>query len=500
MNQIQTTSSEFSMYNSLVENCFPVILVLFLGVWSDHKKRRKPTLILSLSGKFLRTLGLLLNAYFISWPSYVLLITAALPHSLGGANAVFQMSAFSYISDSSEPNSRTWRISVVEFFWYLGTPVGLSLGVYLFEVGGYLSVFGASCALHLIGVLYTLFVLPEVPRQHLRSLIVGSHYNYGTEIPRSNRISDETSGKPEIYSNNNEKQILLPKLQSSDPKEANHVVYDVSPVKFDTAEENSTVYELVLGSVRSFVKRRPNFKRECLLALASIMLLAFTASHGESSMKYLFTRNKFGWREQEFSVWTIFEAAMAVLGLTVIMPLLNKVLKLSDPLLGLVGAFSRMSSRLCYALAPTSTFLYIGSALDSGGVMSALAARSLASKSVPRHERGRVFAFLGCIEALVPFFAVPIYSFIYTHTLKSLPSSIYYTSFAIYAFISIIFGLILTGLKLKLIGFSDSDSELESQTNHRPEIPSHSNSLPVFQPPVNLLRQDSSKNSKIITQ
>ncbi len=85
------------LYNSLVENSLPVILVLFLGVWSDANRRRKPPLLLSLVGKLLRSLGLFLNAWFMDWPPIVLLFTAALPHSLGGANAVFHMASFRFV-------------------------------------------------------------------------------------------------------------------------------------------------------------------------------------------------------------------------------------------------------------------------------------------------------------------------------------------------------------------------------------------------------------------
>jgi len=77
-----------------VENSLPVILVLLLGVWSDAEKKRKPPLLLALTGKLAKCLGLLVNAYFIEWPPILLLLTVALPHSLGGGNAVFHMAAF----------------------------------------------------------------------------------------------------------------------------------------------------------------------------------------------------------------------------------------------------------------------------------------------------------------------------------------------------------------------------------------------------------------------
>jgi len=80
-------------------------------------------------------------------------------------------------------------------------------------------------------------------------------------------------------------------------------------------------------------------------------------------MKYLFTRNKFNWREQQFSYWVIFESTMVVVGIAIVMPIVSKLLRLSDPATGLFAAISRISSKAIYAFAPTSRVLYLGKIL-----------------------------------------------------------------------------------------------------------------------------------------
>jgi len=174
-------------------------------------------------------------------------------------------------------------------------------------------------------------------------------------------------------------------------------------------------------------------------------------------MKYLFTRTKFSWREQEFSTWTIVESVIAVTGLTLVMPIFSKLLKLSDPCAGALGALTRASSRLCYALGPEAKFLYIGAGIDVPGVIGPLSARSLASKCVLRDERGRIFAFLGCIEAVVPLLAVPLYSLIYSYTLTFLPSAIYFVSTGIDLVIFLIFGVLFIAMKMKVVQFTGTN-------------------------------------------
>ena len=77
-------------------------------------------------------------------------------------------------------------------------------------------------------------------------------------------------------------------------------------------------------------------------------------------MKYLFTRNKFNWREQEFSNWVIFDSLMVVVGLFVAMPIFSKLFKFSDPFSGVLAALGRFTSRSFYAFAPSSGYLYAG--------------------------------------------------------------------------------------------------------------------------------------------
>jgi len=71
-----------------------MIIVLLLGVWSDAKRKRKPLFLFALFGKFFHSLGLLLNAWFMEWSPMLLILTATLPYSIGGAKVVFHMATY----------------------------------------------------------------------------------------------------------------------------------------------------------------------------------------------------------------------------------------------------------------------------------------------------------------------------------------------------------------------------------------------------------------------
>ena len=97
----------------------------------------------------------MLNSYFMEWPKEYLLFSVNLPVALSGGHITFSMGIAAFITEISTPEQRTFRLATIHFVQSLGGPIGTMIGAYLWEVGGYLCVFGAS----MIGKLITLIFL-----------------------------------------------------------------------------------------------------------------------------------------------------------------------------------------------------------------------------------------------------------------------------------------------------------------------------------------------------
>ena len=243
------------------------------------------------------------------------------------------------------------------------------MGAYLFKNGGYLCVFGTSFTFHLISVLYTAFILPEVPQpKPPKLLVLSKHGSYGTytEEPLGRRIrfysENETVGtQNESYedtsdceassnnnnnskNNNNDNHSSVENESNSKIDKYQQISNNLSPnqvdlineklsllhsnnggitkssksnsnyllssnfssvtqstslsTQYQRAGESSTVaenpdesisvYEFIVGSIRSIIRPRPNHTRKCLIALGVIMLLYGIAYYGKI---YLFLQN-----------------------------------------------------------------------------------------------------------------------------------------------------------------------------------------------------------------
>ena len=86
---IQKYVSNLNIYASLIENIPSVILVLFIGPWSERNGRKVP-MMTPVVGLILSVTLYILNYYFESWPAEYILF-ASIPSGLFGGAATFLM-------------------------------------------------------------------------------------------------------------------------------------------------------------------------------------------------------------------------------------------------------------------------------------------------------------------------------------------------------------------------------------------------------------------------
>lgn len=202
----------------------------------------------------------------------------------------------SYIADSSVPRNRTWRLGIAEAFWQLGSPIGLFLGAFLFEKAGYVCVFSTAVVFHFVAVLYTLFILPEVPQPRASIYSVGKYGSCGATTglappPPPSRIRafsenakgdfESIGGGPLTEDEQEGGTSGFPQAQESLLSYTRSTTAQVQMNGEAAGMASHGVIDFLLGSLAAIVKPRPNHTRKCLLSLGLIMMLYVTLNHGE---------------------------------------------------------------------------------------------------------------------------------------------------------------------------------------------------------------------------
>ena len=127
------------MYLNILTAIPAIIVSLFLGPWSDVNGR-KPLMIIPQIGTILAQFMFVINTYLTYLPGEFILLASI--GSLFGGWTAFLIGVYSYISDVSTGQARTYRIALIDLFTYVGYPLGTFLSGPLYKYGGYYTVFG----------------------------------------------------------------------------------------------------------------------------------------------------------------------------------------------------------------------------------------------------------------------------------------------------------------------------------------------------------------------
>lgn len=115
--------------------------------------------------------------------------------------------------------------------------------------------------------------------------------------------------------------------------------------------------------VKTITRQRENYGRTILLLL--ILALIFSSFiTNESSMLFLFVRGKFQWSLRKYTLFTTCTSVIGMVGTVFSTYVLNKVLKIPETVLMLVGLLSMLDGSLLYALASTDWHMYAGKNLQ----------------------------------------------------------------------------------------------------------------------------------------
>lgn len=162
---VQQLVASMAIWKTLVQSSVPAILILFLGSWSDRRGRRKPCMLLPITGEFMTAIGLIICTYFFyELPMEVAGITEAIfPAMTGGWMTMF-MAVFSYMGEITSLETRTLRIGIVNLCSSLSVPIGTAVSGILYKKIGYYGVFSLSASIYVLSFFYGYHKIREEKR------------------------------------------------------------------------------------------------------------------------------------------------------------------------------------------------------------------------------------------------------------------------------------------------------------------------------------------------
>lgn len=364
----QRLVADMLLWQLVVQSIVPCALAVFVGSWSDRRRKRVPCMLMPVASELARVVGLVACVYwFRELRMEVVGIVEAVPTSLAGGRMVLFNAMFSYVADVTGEEMKTLRIGIVNLLSTVGMAIGTALSGITFQKLGFYGVYGLSSALCVIGLLYGLVFIKEVS-------------------PNEQENTTTQTRNDGLFNG------------------------------FFNAKHIREAFKVTF-------KDGPHNRKLRIIMLMLIAFLIMGPLNGDLSVSYLNTRARFRWNEVDFSVFSTFSMVTSVVGTAICIGLFSHVLKIDDSLIGVMACAGKIAAGVCYALATEQWVYYLGPLVDIMGGTIFITARSIMAKIVGPDELGQVTAIYGIVESLVPIVFGPLYTVIYKSTVDTLPGA-----------------------------------------------------------------------------
>lgn len=318
------------------------------------------------------------------------MILAFIPGSMIGNIFGALVSVYSYASVHTPIHLRSLRYTLLELVWSIGMSLGSYLGGQLLtippilgsreQLQNYSGIFAICIILNVISFIWVIIFINE------------------TDDSEDNDLTFKS------------KTIKLVGNVLS--------LFDPRPIK-----------ELIKVSI----KKRPNGVRSELWLVILALCFVILPSMGTIFITFPVVQRIYLWDPITYSSAASVGNMINPIVIITIIPILIKVVKVSDISLAIFGTVSGMLSGIVKGsiLSPTGLYLsYLIGPFTSG---ANVAIRSHVSKIVPKEEISRIFSLIATIEAFVPFLGTFYQTAIFNWTINQYPSFVFhFTSFLLF--------------------------------------------------------------------
>ncbi|KAL0869992.1 hypothetical protein ABMA27_006174 [Loxostege sticticalis] len=157
--EVQEYLTIVNTVRTVLEAFVPGVLSLFLGVWSD-KHGRKPLLVMTFFGLTLSAMLAVVYSLMESLGPWWIIVSNLSFSFTGGFN-VLTIGAMCFISDVTNKDNRSFRLTLTQLTYALGQTTGGMVSPFILKVVGYDYFLLGVATIHTLGLTYTMVFIEE---------------------------------------------------------------------------------------------------------------------------------------------------------------------------------------------------------------------------------------------------------------------------------------------------------------------------------------------------
>ena len=207
---------------------------------------------------------------------------------------------YAYIADITTPQERTRRLAILDSFIPLGLLASMTAGAYIRTEYGFTVVFAISTATSLLALLYTVICVVD-SCQH-------SDYKHPATAETAGNVT------------------------------ANH--------EDQRAVSCASFYDILLGSLQTLKKQRPEQGRRCIVGIVIIFSICYMIELGDMYLWYMFFRLQYKMTDLHYSYLNTYFVILWFFSQALLIPFLSANLRIRDTSIMMVASVLNIAGGL----------------------------------------------------------------------------------------------------------------------------------------------------------
>ncbi|XP_077284979.1 putative peptidoglycan muropeptide transporter SLC46 [Arctopsyche grandis] len=160
----QQIVSSYMITSTFITGLITCILFLFMGPWSDNSGRRKPLLLLSITGMMVSSSTLVIIQFLPTIPTVWIIYAEVIPLAIGGNYTLLIMSSMSYLGDICFKTGRCATTMIGKNLSALGLcmMIGCLVSPVIYRNYGFTAIFSFCFVLELTSLIYVIYRVKDI--------------------------------------------------------------------------------------------------------------------------------------------------------------------------------------------------------------------------------------------------------------------------------------------------------------------------------------------------
>ncbi|KAI1292487.1 Proton-coupled folate transporter [Halotydeus destructor] len=403
-------STDYTLYSNLITTIPSVMFTLFVGPWSDKfVSGRKIVLMVSAIGSVSSCAIDLMNAIFFDLPTHWVLLSL-IPASMSGGMYSMMTAVFSYINKTSPQDSKVIRFAIIESLIAMASPFSTLLPNYILpmepwffpaRLRNYVGVYVISLSLNLPAILWLYYMVNETEDTEEDEQAFVS-------LDDNDNVPVNSKRKPEVN------------------------------VRWYAAIKSIFVFDNLIEIWDIVRRKRQNGRHKLLWLMLASQAVCFLAMMGSWTIGYQYGEKMFNWTYERFNqISATFAIFHVIVGAPVLIPIMSKGLKMTEPVMGVVSCLFWMASLLVMGLWQHEYAVYVSQCLGTMSAVIGVVTRTYVTRLIDQKEVGSIFSVTSAFQAIMPLVSSLVFTRVFNATLDTCPGLVYVISGYLVLFVMI---------------------------------------------------------------